>query len=121
MRVYTYKVAQPREFDSEWDKGSNEEEIMARVRDVQMRRECRGIVLDEQGVVARPVHKFFSVGQVQDYDPVRMAEVRVTEATEKLDGAMVFGVVKCDVVELWTRGGRTKVAAVINTRGHINL
>jgi len=75
-----------------------------------VRRQCRGLVVGPGGVVARPLYKFFSVGQVEDMRGRRLAEARVLEATEKLDGAMLFGVWAGEGWELWSKGGLSKVA-----------
>ena len=55
-----------------------------------VRRQCRGLVVGLGGVRARPLHKFFSVGQVDDMKGRRLAEAEIMEATEKLDGSMVY-------------------------------
>ena len=57
-----------------------------------LRRECRGLVVGPGGVVARPLHKFFSPGQVRDQQMKELWEQQVVEATVKRDGQMVFGV-----------------------------
>ena len=84
----------------------------AGVQRAMWRRECRGLVMCQEGVIARPMHKFFEVGQVADTWGAVIGEERIVEAREKLDGAMVFGVVdeaRCWVM-LMTRGGRSQVA-----------
>ena len=45
---------------------ANEADMQAAVRQTALRRECRGLVVDAKGVVARPLHKFFSVGQIAE-------------------------------------------------------
>ena len=70
------------------------------------RRECRGLVLGMQGVVARPMARFFEPGQIKSTRWDLVGDLRVVEAREKLDGVMVYGVVDAEKswAELWTRG-----------------
>ena len=60
-----------------------------------------------QGVVARPIHKFFEEGQCRDTKHGHVANDIVTDARKKLDGTMVFGVVHPTEgwTEPWTRAG----------------
>ena len=81
--------------------------------DVQLKAECRGLVFDlgRNRVVARPLHKFWTAGQLrgnkltENLGSPGMGQV--VEATEKLDGAMVYAVPVGDTFELWTRNGPT--------------
>ena len=77
---------------------------------MQWRKECRGLVVSAGGVVARPLHKFFSPNQPGGMKLAAVAGMIIQEATVKLDGIMLFGVVLDGAVELWTRGGRTAEA-----------
>ncbi len=68
--------------------------------------ECRGLVLCNGLVVARPVQRFRRVAEM-----CSLAESVTTElVTEKLDGVMVCGVVMAGAVEMWSRGGWTEHA-----------
>jgi hypothetical protein len=82
------------------------------VREAELRRECRGLVLDGRSgeVLVRPLGKAFMPGQVADMKWEALSQVPVLEVTEKLDGQMVVGVVRDGRVELWSRSGRTPVA-----------
>lgn len=88
------------------------------VTEVFVKRECRGLVIGPAGVVARPLMKFFSEGQVKDTKMRWIADLTVSEATEKLDGAMVYGVNRNGVMQLWTRSGFTDLAEVVNRWAH---
>jgi len=109
LTVYNYKdVRTLRVFQLRNAGGdiAEEAEMQAAVRQTALRRECRGLVLDAEGVVARPLHKFFSVGQIADTQMTdRFAELKVVEATMKMDGVMVHGVKVGEDMQLWTRGG----------------
>ena len=86
---------------------------MESARKASLRRECRGLVTDGERVVARPLHRFFSVSQVRDTAMPVLGQQQVVEVTRKLDGVMAFGVVVQGKVQLWTKGGYTKEAQVI--------
>ena len=101
ITMWTYKNAKPSEFEMAADGG------VQAARQARWLRECRGLVVGADGVVARPLHKCFSLGQVADQRMGRVGYMSIQEATVKLDGIMVFGVVLDGVVEFWTRGGRT--------------
>ena len=87
--------------------------VRAKLDTALLRRECRGLVLNEEGVVARPMQKFFQPHQgMSDTDhPIarQLDSDVVVEATEKLDGSMVYVVPANDGLELWTKSGPTKV------------
>jgi hypothetical protein len=83
---------------------------------VDLRRECRGLVLDELGEVrVRPVQKFFALHKLQGarketnegYCDDRGG---VKTVTEKVDGEMMCGVMRNGGAELWSRGGWTAQA-----------
>lgn len=93
------------EFDVKKEDGRSLED---RVREAMLRRELRGLVIGEEGVIARPMHRFFATGQVKDTKMSAIGMYRITEATVKRDGVMVFGVVRKGSAELWSRGGFTK-------------
>jgi hypothetical protein len=74
---------------------------------IQLRRECRGLVIGQDGfVIARPVQRFYKVFELQG-----LAEkVKAVTVTEKLDGEMMVGLVVSGAIELWSRGGWTEQA-----------
>jgi len=68
----------------------------------------------QDGVVARPLCRFFSEGQVMDTRMQRISKLKVVEATEKLDGTMVDGAKDSRNLRPWTRSGFTTQAVTIN-------
>ena len=100
-----------------------------------MRREYRGLVMRTDGtVLARPLHKFFTVDQIPevklDPDRTRYPELTCSEiecVTKKLDGQMPMGLVVATHPQLWTRAGPTDVgvrawaAAETLSRDHANF
>ena len=105
MAVYSYKEVTTKAFKVPG--GLIDEETMEdAVRQACLRRDCRGLVVDAEGVVARPLHKFFTIGQVADTQmDSEFSRLGVVEATMKLDGVMVYGVLVGTEMQLWTRGG----------------
>ena len=85
------------------------------------RAESRGLVLDMSAntVVSRPLHKFWSDGQLRavklGVNKKNMGTLKVQEATEKLDGAMVYAVPVGHTFELWTRNGPTHHGNIATT------
>src|SRR6478609_139429 len=58
--------------------------------DDPMRLECRGIKFDAKGkILARPMHKFFNVGERPDTQPELLDFSKPHIITEKLDGSMI--------------------------------
>lgn len=56
-------------------------------------RECRGITFDESGkLVARPLHKFFNVGERSDTTEQIIDWNNVADIQDKRDGSMMIGV-----------------------------
>ena len=94
LQVHNYREGYARHFEAPAGAG---DEASA---EAMLRRECRGLVVGPQGVVARPIHKFFEEGQGRDTKHGQVANDIVTDARKKLDGAMVFGVVH--PTEGWT-------------------
>ena len=90
--------------------GGTECGVARRAMVASVRRQCRGLVVGVDGVRARPLQTFFSVGQVGDMKGRRLAEAEIMEATEKLDGTMVYGVLVEEGWELWSKGGPGEVA-----------
>ena len=70
-------------------------------------------------VVSRPLHKFWSDGQLRavklGVNKKNMGTLKVQEATEKLDGAMVYAVPVGHTFELWTRNGPTHHGNIATT------
>ena len=80
-------------------------------RAIELRRECRGMVVSGDGVVKiRPVQKFYRMWQLSGVEKAALDCVKVQTVTEKLDGEMMCGVVREGQVELWSRGGWTPQA-----------
>lgn len=80
-------------------------------RAIELRRECRGMVVSGDGVVKiRPVQKFYRMWQLSGVEKAALDCVKVQTVTEKLDGEMMCGVVMEGQVELWSRGGWTPQA-----------
>ena len=82
-----------------------------------VRREYRGLVIgvgaDRDStramVVARPLHKFFTLNQLPEVELQRVCDRAIESITVKLDGQMVYGIVQGGVVQLWTRSGPTEL------------
>jgi hypothetical protein len=75
-----------------------------------LRRELRGLVLRGTGeIIARGLHKFFTVGQMPEVKITQLETKQVCEVLEKLDGQMVMGIMVGDVMEMWSRQGHTQV------------
>ena len=107
VMLWTYTNAEVKEFVA--SPKADLQELMH----MQWRKECRGLVVNAAGVVARPLHKFFSPHQTGRMKLAGLAGMIVQEATVKLDGMMLFGVVLDGAVEFWTRGGRTTEAVKV--------
>ena len=77
---------------------------------VSLRRDCRGLVVGQGGKVqARPVQKFFKIGDLGVLADSGSGWQEVVMVTEKLDGEMMVGLVVGEAVELWSRGGWTEL------------
>ena len=79
-----------------------------------MRREYRGLVIGVDAharskVVARPLHKFFTLNQLPEVELQRCSDRDIESVTLKLDGQMVYGIVQGGGVQLWTRSGPTEL------------
>lgn len=85
------------------------------------RRECRGLTFTGDKLVARPLPKFFSIGQVPDYTWAALGEFEVLDATLKLDGALMFALVLEGKVLLLTKGGVTTDATQATSWLHKQL
>ena len=85
-----------------------------------LRRELRGLVLRDTGeVVARGLHKFFNVGQMDEVQVQRLHGKQIDEVTDKLDGQMVMGVVVGEEVRMWSRKGAIRDTAVGKAAGRV--
>ena len=79
-----------------------------------LRRECRGLVFGaDGGIVSRPFHKFFNVGENESSSPDRVAEALARgphRVMEKMDGSMVRPLVVGGELRLATKMGVTETA-----------
>lgn len=77
-----------------------------------IRRECRGIVFDENGnILSRRFHKFFNLGE-KDETRIENIDFNVSHVMcEKLDGSMITPLILDGVVRWGTKMGLTEVAA----------
>ncbi len=98
--------------------------------DDPIRRECRGIKFYPDGkIAARPLHKFFNVGERPGSLPEDIDWTRPHHLIEKLDGSMVNPVALADDEgqvgwRLTTRKGLTNVARAAEeylTLGHLEM
>lgn len=79
--------------------------------DHPMRRECRGLKFAEDGsLLARPLHKFFNIGEREETQTHLLDFTRPHTIMEKLDGSMIHPAIVGGEVVLMTRMGRTDVA-----------
>lgn len=84
---------------------------MADSFDDPVRLECRGIKFAKDGsILARPMHKFFNVGERVDTQPHLLDFTQPHIITEKLDGSMIHPAIVEGELVLMTRMGRTDVA-----------
>lgn len=85
--------------------------------DDPMRRECRGIVFDDETgrLLARPFHKFFNINEGEDNRLEVIANLRIESALEKLDGSMIIPVVIGDSLFLKTKKAFESPAALMAT------
>lgn len=75
------------------------------------RLECRGIKFAQDGsVLARPLHKFFNIGEKPDTQPHVIDFGAPHVVMDKLDGSMVHPAIINGEVVFMTRMGRTDVA-----------
>lgn len=79
--------------------------------DDPIRLECRGIKFAPDGsILARPLHKFFNIGERPDTQPHVLDFGQPHVVTEKLDGSMIHPAIVNGEVVFMTRMGRTDVA-----------
>jgi hypothetical protein len=85
-------------------------EVLRAEDKARFRREYRGLVVHRSGaVLARPMHKFFSIDQVHESHTYTVNDLEIESVTVKLDGQMVYGVTISNEVQFWTRSGPTEV------------
>ena len=85
MVHYNYDAPWPCHFVG--SQRGNTVEGKAGIRRAWLRRELRGLVLRTTGkVVARGLHKFFSIGQLAEVRLRSLQGKRICEVTDKLDG-----------------------------------
>ncbi|AXQ69246.1 RNA ligase and tail fiber protein attachment catalyst [Caulobacter phage CcrBL9] len=85
--------------------------VLADSFDEPLRRECRGIKFDEEGVIiARPLHKFFNWGEKPETGLQQVDFGKPHVVMEKMDGSMIHPAFVKDRLVFMTRMGRTDVA-----------
>lgn len=79
--------------------------------DDPVRLECRGIKFAPNGdILARPLHKFFNIGERSDTQPHVLEFSSPHVIMEKMDGSMVHPAMVNGEIVFMTRMGRTDVA-----------
>jgi len=79
--------------------------------DDPIRLECRGIKFASNGgILARPLHKFFNIGERVETQPHVLDFSQAHVVTEKMDGSMIHPAIVDGEVVFMTRMGRTDVA-----------
>lgn len=79
--------------------------------DDPIRKECRGLKFSADGsILARPLHKFFNIGERPDTQAGVLEFDQPHTVMEKLDGSMIHPAIVGDEVVFMTRMGRTDVA-----------
>ncbi|NTF69401.1 RNA ligase [Rhizobium rhizogenes] len=79
--------------------------------DNPVRLECRGLKFGPDGnILARPLHKFFNIGERPDTQAGVLDFSQPHTVMEKLDGSMIHAAIVAGEVVFMTRMGRTDVA-----------
>jgi len=79
-----------------------------------IRRECRGIIFDQNGnIMARRYHKFFNIGEREETLPGKIDFSKPHVILEKLDGSMITPMIMDGVVRWGTKAGLTDVSAQV--------
>lgn len=79
--------------------------------DDPIRKECRGLKFSADGsILARPLHKFFNIGERPDTQAGVLDFSQQHTVMEKLDGSMIHPAIVGGEVVFMTRMGRTDVA-----------
>lgn len=77
----------------------------------EIRRECRGIIFDENGhIMSRPFHKFFNLGEKEETLPQHIDITRNHVVMDKMDGSMIRPLIINDTLRLATKMGVTDIA-----------
>jgi RNA ligase len=77
-------------------------------------RECRGLKFDSEGrLIARPLHKFFNLGEKEQVGAIDWSQPHV--ALDKLDGSMIHPVRLGGQLVMMTRMGATGQAALASS------
>lgn len=77
-----------------------------------MRRECRGIIFDDNGkIMSRPFHKFFNVGERDETQLHNLDLTAPHVIMEKMDGSMIRPLRVGGLIRLGTKMGLTDTAA----------
>lgn len=85
--------------------------VLADSFDHPLRRECRGVKFNEDGVIiARPLHKFFNWGEKPETGLQQVDFSKSHVVMEKMDGSMIHPAWVRDELVFMTRMGRTDVA-----------
>jgi RNA ligase len=76
-----------------------------------IRRECRGIIFDDQGkIMSRPYHKFFNVNERDETQAHVLDLTQSHIVMDKLDGSMIRPVRQNGIIRLASKMGITDVA-----------
>jgi RNA ligase len=76
-----------------------------------IRRECRGLIFDDQGkIMSRPYHKFFNVNERDETQAHVLDLTQPHIVMDKLDGSMIRPVRQNGIIRLATKMGITDVA-----------
>jgi len=108
---YTHFVTYKKRFEAVNGRGSRKKHWYGEVAEDQaaIRRELRGLVVKDNQVVVRGLHKFFNLGQHEAVNLKHIKHISIRQVTEKLDGQMICGVVVGERVQFWSRKGNTVV------------
>jgi RNA ligase len=99
--VINYAVA----FDTTFEWDSND------LVGSSVRRECRGLIFDDNGVlISRPYNKFFNAGEKEETQLNRINLYEPHVVLEKLDGSMIRPIQTADEFRLATKAGITDIS-----------
>ena len=91
----------------------------------EIRRECRGLIFDDQGyLISRPYHKFFNMNERDETDIKNLPFFREHNVLEKLDGSMVRPFMLNSELRLGTKMGITDTSMMAEeylAGHHVNL
>ena len=81
-----------------------------------IRRECRGLKFYPCGeIAARPFHKFFNVGQLEETQPYVLDFGSDHTVMEKMDGSMIHPILIDEQIRWCTKAGITEVSELAET------